>query len=265
MKRIISASYKDDTPAFHSEEFFDAYNKGYIFIPSKAGQRHISLKPEDVYAIVFWTKNPSDHFIHNMDSLRSPFYIQWTLTGYDKDIERNLPLKTDLVERFRAVSALLGPNRVIWRYDPIFVSDKYSVRWHKLAFEQLCEHLEGATTKVVISFMDEYNKIADLVKKGVMRAPTREEVYELSAFMAETATKHHMTVQTCSEQDYDLTAYGIHEAPCIDADFIEKEFGITVPEELKKSNSFRRCLCAVNTDIGQYHRCLHGCEYCYAK
>lgn len=265
MKRIISASYKDDTPAFQSEAFFESLEKGYIQIPTKAGLSRISLKPEDVYAIVFWTKNPSDHFIANMRKIQSPWYIQWTITGYNKEIEPNVPDKGKVIENFRRVSGLLGPERTMLRYDPIFISDKYSVEYHKKAFARLCSLLHGYTKRCTISFLDEYGKITPLVKAGIMRAPTLDEVNSLAEDMAKEAALHDITVQTCSEGQYDLTRFGIREAPCVDAAFIEEQFGITLPDSVKSPNSFRRCLCAVNTDIGQYHRCKHDCSYCYAK
>ena len=266
MKRIISVSYKDDTPAFKSEEFFnDLLRKGFREIPSKLGIQHISLKPEDVYCFVFWTKNPSDHFLTNMRFIKSPFYMQWTITGYDKEIEPNIPRKSEVIKNFRYISAVLGVNRVMWRYDPIFISDKYSVEYHKRAFANLCSQLHGYTTRCTISFMDEYGKIAPLVKAGIMRAPTLEEINSLAADMAQEAALHGITIQTCSEGKYDLSAYGIHEGPCIDADLIEKLTGEPLPENIKTPNSFRRCRCAVNTDIGSYHSCKHGCKYCYAQ
>ena len=265
MKRIISASYKDDTPAFQSEAFFEALKNGYIQIPTKAGLSRISLRPEDVYAIVFWTKNPSDHFIANINKIQSPWYIQWTITGYDKDIEPNVPDKSKVIENFRYISGVIGPKRTMWRYDPIFISGKYSVDYHKRAFARLCFLLHGYTERCTISFMDEYGKIAPLVKAGVMRAPTIDEINSLAEDMAKEAALHGITIQTCSEGQYDLTRFGIREAPCVDAAFIEEQFGITLPDSVKSPNSFRRCLCAVNTDIGQYHRCKHDCSYCYAK
>lgn len=265
MKRIISASYKDDTPAFQSEEFFDNYAKGYADVTTKAGTGRVSLRPEDVYCFVFWTKNPSDHFIAHIRHLQSPFYLQWTVTGYGKSIEPNVPDKHEVVNRFKAVAGMIGAKRVVWRYDPIFIGGSYTLEYHKRAFSSLCTLLEGYTQRCVISFMDEYGKIKSLVDAGVLRAPTDAEVYELSRFIGETARKHGITVQTCSERQYDLTPYGIQEAPCIDAGFIEREFGITLPASVKTPNSFRRCLCAVNTDIGAYHRCKHDCAYCYAK
>lgn len=265
MKRIISASYKDDTPAFQSEEFFAALKRGYVLNNGRFGTQRIYLGPDDVYAFCFWTKNPSKHFIENMSRIKSPFYFQWTITSYDKHIEPNVPSKWEVIENFRKISSLLGPERVIWRYDPIFISDKYSVKYHKIYFNILCDLLHRYTNKCVISFMDEYGKITDHVKNGTLRAPSYPEVMELSESIGRTAALYGISVQTCSEGKYDLSKYGILEKPCIDPDLIEKISGEKLPDSVRTPNSFRRCLCAVNTDIGQYHRCKHGCLYCYAK
>lgn len=277
-KRIISVSYKDDTPAFHSEEFFESYRKGLALVDTKYGRKAVSLRPEDVHCFVFWTKNPSDHFIkHALTELQSPWYMQWTITGYDKDMEPNVPDKATVIERFKKASLAINPHkdrddnepldprRIWWRYDPVLISGKYTVEWHKAKFAEMCRALEGYTSRCVVSFLDEYGKISSLVRFGALRAPTTAEVHELARSFGETAARHGITIQTCSEGQYDLTAYGIHEAPCIDAAFIEEEFGITLPQDIKTPGSFRRCQCAVNTDIGAYHRCRHDCKYCYAK
>ena len=265
MKRILSVSYKDDTPAFKSEEFFNDLKKGVREIPSKFGVQHISLKPEDVYCFVFWTKNPSDHFIDHMGDIRSPFYLQWTISGYGQDLETNLPHKNEVVERFIKVSKMIGPERMVWRYDPILINDTYTVKEHIKRFRYLCEKLAPYTTRCVISFMDEYGKIADRVEAGEMRAPTLEEIHSISREFASIAELCEITIQTCSEGKYDLSAYGIHEGACIDPELIEELTGETLPQNLKTPNSFRRCRCAVNTDIGAYHSCKHGCKYCYAQ
>ena len=265
MKRIISASYKDDTPAFKSEEFFNDLKRGFREIPSKFGIQRISLKPEDVYCFVFWTKNPSDHFIAHMADIKSPFYIQWSITGYDQDIEANLPSKKDVMNKFIAISKMLGKERTVWRYDPILISGKYTVQEHILRFRNMCDKLKEYTTHCVISFMDEYGKILDKVYAGEMRAPSLNEVQTISKAFGEIAKEAGITIQTCSEGQYDLSAYGIHEGPCIDPELVEKLSGETLPDKVKTPNSFRRCRCAVNTDIGSYHTCKHGCKYCYAQ
>ncbi len=264
-KRIISASYREDIPAFRSEEFFSDLERGYTFIQTKAGRMRISLLPEDVYCFVFWTKNPSDHFIEHMKDIKVPFYIQWTVTPYGKDIEPNVPGLFELLMRFEEVSKAVGPERVIWRYDPICMSREMTVKWHCQTFESMCRMFEGLTHKCVISFMDGYGKISDVLRKGILRIPGGEEVLDIAKSFGKTAAKHGLTVQTCSEGQYDLTAFGIREAPCVDPVLIERLTGETLPARIKTPGSFRPCQCAVNTDIGSYHQCKHGCIYCYAK
>lgn len=265
MKRIISCSYKDDTPAFFSEEFFRNYSRGFAMINTKHGPKAVSLKPADVACIVFWTKNPSDHFLQNMKTLRVPFYIQWTISGYEKDLEPKVPDKEEIVARFKQAVRTIGPNRVWWRYDPILISDKYTVEYHKKKFMELTEALTGYTTHCVISFLDEYGKIQNEIKAGAMRAPAITEIKDMAAHFSRMAAAAGITVQTCSEGQYDLSGYDIMEAPCVDAKFIEEEFGLRLDPSIKAPSSFRRCKCAVNTDIGTYHRCRHDCKYCYAK
>lgn len=267
MKRIISASYKDDTPAFKSEEFFRDLKKGFRLLPGRFGTSKISLLPEDVYCFIFWTKNPSDHFFKHLNEIKSPFYVQWTISGYDNDLETKLPKKDEIVDRFILLSRLLGPERVIWRYDPILINDKYTIEEHILRFRKFYKKLVPFTTRCVISFMDEYGKIAPLVKAREMRAPSLNEIQAITKAFSDivAADGNLITIQTCSEGKYDLSAYGVHEGACIDAELIERITGNTLPEEIKKANSFRRCNCAINTDIGSYHTCKHGCKYCYAQ
>lgn len=263
MKQIISASYKDDTPAFQSEEFFDALSKGR----TASG---ISLGPEDVACIVFWTKNPCDHFLehlHILDDMGIPYYIQWTISSYAKDIEPQVPRKAEVIERFRRLSRTIGADRIIWRYDPILINDTYTVAYHKKWFGHLCSNLKGYTHRCVVSFLDEYGKLKN--SRIPMRAPNQAEILDICSGIAPVAAGCGITIQTCAERDIvascNLETFGIHEAPCIDAAFIEQRFGIRLDDSIKQPDSFRRCLCARNTDIGQYRRCRHNCAYCYAN
>lgn len=257
-------SYKDDTPAFYAEEFFADYRKGSRTLNTRYGTRTVSLRPEDVFCLVFWTKNPSDYFFAHLGELRSPFYVQWTITGYGKDLEASVPDKDLVMERFKELSRRLGARRVIWRYDPIAITPAYDVAWHKARFAQMAATLDGYTDRCVISFLDTYGKINEQCRRTGMRPPTTAEIDELCESIASTAHLHGMTVQTCAERKYDLRRFGIHEGACVDAPYIEDVLGVRLPDYVKQPGSFRPCLCAVNTDIGSYHRCRHGCKYCYA-
>lgn len=266
MKKIISVSYKDDTPAFFAEEFFADLKKGCRNIKNQYGNFNISLKPNDVYCFIFWTKNCSDYFIEHLSDIPSPFYIQWTIDGYGKDMEPNVPDKHEVLERFKKVSNIVGKNRIVWRYDPILMSDRYTVEYHIRAFSKMCEILKGYTNKCIISFFDEYEKIRNEINAGIMRKPTNEEIGLICGAFSKIAKENGIKIQTCSEQQYDLSQYDIYETPCVDGDYIEQEFGIKLPESVKHPKEhFRKCLCSKNTDIGSYHRCKHDCKFCYAK
>ena len=230
----------------------------------------LKLDGESVDAIVFWTKNarPMLDRLHMIDELGIPYYFQFTITPYGKDAEPGLPSsKTPLIDTFKVLSQKLGPDRVIWRYDPIFLDDdKYSLDFHKRAFERCAGLLTGSTNRAVISFLDmDYNNTKSINSMGV-RDGSDEEKNALAAFMASIAEECGISLETCAE-GIDLEALGIRHGCCIDADLIEKISGrIIIPKWRKKDSAQRPlCGCISSYDIGAYNTCLHGCSYCYAN
>lgn len=127
--------------------------------------------------------------------------------------------------------------------------------------------LHGKTKRVVISFADIYKKtmrnldaLNELVYSDIIKS--NDELFELSSFIVETASKHGMEVETCSE-DIELSKIGIGHGKCIDDEILKREFGIVVPSA-KDVGQREACGCIKSIDIGQYNTCLHGCSYCYA-
>lgn len=60
MSLIVSASRRTDIPAFYAEWFMSRIHEQYCTVPNPFNRNQVSrvsLKPEDVDAIVFWTKN----------------------------------------------------------------------------------------------------------------------------------------------------------------------------------------------------------------
>jgi spore photoproduct lyase len=83
------------------------------------------------------------------------FYFHFTLTPYGQDIEGAvLPSKDELIQTFIQLSKKIGKEKVIWRYDPILLTDKIDIDFHKTEFLKLAESLQGYTDKCVISFID---------------------------------------------------------------------------------------------------------------
>ena len=149
---IISASRRTDIPAFYSEWLLRRLDEGHVLVPNPWNPNqlgHIGLSSENVDCIVFWTKNPAPMLekLKQIDRLGYRYYFTFTITGYDIDLERNLPPKNERMNTFRKLSEHLGPKRVDWRFDPIIVNDRYSVQWHLDTFGEICRKIGSYTER----------------------------------------------------------------------------------------------------------------------
>ena len=257
---ILSASRRTDIPAFYTPWLINRFKEGYVitrnpFNPNQVSK--ISLSPELVDCIVFWTKDPGP-MLQSLEWLdRYHYYFQFTLTPYDKSIEPSLRDKRDLLETFVTLSKRLGKERVLWRYDPILLRGKYTLAYHKQAFQRMCEKLCRYTETVTFSFIDCYKKI-----KTDLRALEKEEILELGQFLGKIGREYGLKVRTCCEA-VDLSEYGIQKGRCIDPGLIERICGGRL-EISRDKNQRPACGCCESIDIGAYDTCLHGCAYCYA-
>ena len=264
---IISASRRTDIPALYADWFFRRIREGYVYVRNPMNPRRvseISLSPDVVDGIVFWTKNPTP-MLDRLDALREyPFYFQFTLTPYGCDVERNVPSKNDvLIPAFLTLSSRIGKERVVWRYDPILFSEKYSLEYHKKYFRLLCSRLAAYTEKCTVSFLDIYKNIRRSTDSLGLRPPTDGERDELAGYLGEIAAVHGLTMDTCAEEA-DLSRYGIGHASCIDAARLERISGVRLDIGRDK-NQRPACGCASAMDIGAYNTCTNGCAYCYAN
>ena len=263
---IISASRRTDIPAFYAEWFFNRINEGFVLVrnPMNNSQiRTVSLTPEHVDCIVFWTKNPQA-IIPRLDTLDTfHYYFQFTLNPYERDIEPGLPDKTEIMDTFKRLSGKLGAHRVIWRYDPILLNEHYTVPYHIEHFGSMAHALRGYTEKVTISFIDFYSKIESNMSKLKIGKINLEIQRGLAQQLAAIAHENSLVIDTCAE-DIELSQYGITRAKCIDGALVEKITGHSI--NAKKDKSQRpECGCAASVDIGAYNTCRHGCLYCYAN
>lgn len=264
---ILSASRRTDIPNYYSEWFFNRIKAGYVDVRNPMNHHQISrvpLSPEVVDCVVFWTKNPGP-MLERLGELGGlPYYIQFTLTGYGRDMEPNLPdKKTVLIPLFQQLSRVIGSERVIWRYDPILVSQRYPVEYHLRAFREIARFLEGYTDQVVISFLDYYVKIKKTMNEMGVRELADGEIRAMAAEMARTAADHGMEIVTCAE-NIDLADCGVRHGSCIDAVLIERIVGMPLKVGSDK-NQRDACGCVESIDIGMYHTCRNGCRYCYAN
>ncbi|HIU63689.1 MAG TPA: DUF1848 domain-containing protein [Candidatus Avacidaminococcus intestinavium] len=269
---IISASRRTDIPAFYSAWFMRRLEAEYCTVVNPFNHKqisYVSLKPEDVDAIVFWTRNakPLLPYLTTLNTKKIPYYFQYTITGYPKILESNTPDLNEAITTFQILSEQIGADRVIWRYDPICQTNITDCEWHIKQFTYLAQALRGKTKRVIISIVDNYRKAEQnfraLATQGiVLEKPSLEEIGLLMQTLAKIAQENNIEIFSCAER-LDLTPYGIKPGKCIDDVYLKKVFGISVKQNKDKGQR-PECGCIQSKDIGAYDTCLHGCTYCYA-
>ena len=262
---ILSVSRKTDIPAYHFDWFLQRVKEGYVINRNPMFPEQLyktPIHPSSCDCIVFWTKNAIPA-THKLDALSEyQYYFQYTITGYGADIESNLPDKKLIRENFRELSDKIGPMKMIWRYDPILFTDKYTSEWHLQTFQKIASELKGKTEKCVISFLDAYNNCAEINKKLGVYYLGREELIAFSKQLAEIGKENGMIIASCAEK-IDLQECGIEHNSCIDKTLIERIVG--KPFSLSSDKGQREaCGCVQSLDIGTYNTCKNGCVYCYA-
>lgn len=261
---ILNTGLRTDVPAFFAPWFVNRLKEGFVLVRSPYAPHSVTryrIDPEVVDVIGFCTKNPQPMLAH-MDLLR-PYGQYWyvTITPYGRDIEPRVPPKEQVMEDFIRLSRIVGPDAVGWRYDPIFVSEKYSVERHLMEFERMAARLEGATHTCVISFIDLYEKVKRNFPEA--REVSREDRLALGREMVRIAGKHGMVIRPCAEGD-ELAACGADPSGCMTMAVYEKAIGAKLhPPRIKPAR--KECACHLSADIGAYHTCMHLCRYCYAN
>jgi len=271
---IISASRRTDIPAFYADWFLRRLEAGYCQVANPFNSRQVrsvSLRPEDVDAVVFWTKyaGPLRARLDELDASGIPYYFLYTLTRYGRVLEPRVPPPGKLVEDFLALSRQIGPERVIWRYDPIIVSREFSPDRHLEVFAELAAALQGATRRVIISFVDYYAKtrknLAGYLRQygPTVERPEQEPWFErFITSLASMCTEFDLEIRSCAETR-PMERFGVRNGKCIDNEYIRQTLGVEVPGR-KDPGQRGACGCVTSVDIGAYDTCVHGCRYCYA-
>lgn len=263
---ILSVSRRTDIPACYSEWFFHRLKEQSVLVRNPVNPHQVSrinLSPEVIDGIVFWTKNPVPMFPRLKELEKYYFYFQFTLTAYGPEVERNLPSKNRvLIPAFQQLSNMIGRERVVWRYDPIFFGETYTMEYHCRYFEVLASKLAPYTEKCTISFLDFYQNTERSMKPLHIRPAAVKQQIELVERFARIAQKYGLYLDTCAES-CDFTRFGVSHASCIDKERFERIGQYRLDIE-KDKNQRDGCGCAASIDIGAYDTCKNGCLYCYA-
>lgn len=306
---IISASRSTDIPAFFSKWLFSRIEKGYCtwYNPfNKSVPYYISFKNAKVF--VFWSKNPEPiiPFLGKLDERGIHYYFQYTLNDYEKEgIEPGIPKLDKRIETFKKLSGIVGKEKVIWRFDPLILSEEITVRELLKKIWCIGNQIKGCTEKLVFSFADisVYKKVQNnlirestkFTKDNLSTAEFSEQNIEefvigLNKIRNEWSKEGwDIKIATCSEK-VDLKKYDIEHNKCIDGELMARLFTKDVDlmhflsygklpdksillfdkqlcgvKNMKDSGQRAECGCIFSKDIGMYDTCKHHCFYCYAN
>lgn len=261
---ILNTGSRTDIPAYYSDWFYHRIKEGYILVRNPYYPLQITkylLDPEVIDIIVFCTKNPFPML--DRISLLSAFDTFWfvTITPYEKEIEPYVPPKEQVINSFQRLSGLVGKKRMSWRYDPIFITDKYSTDYHIEQFGYMAKELSGYTDQCVVSFIDLYEKTKRNFS-GVRNVTDHEQEQLITAF-SEIAKDNDLQIHLCCENK-DLVRENVDADGCLSKNVLEESLGCKLDVPNKKM-ARSECSCLLGADIGAYNTCGHGCLYCYAN
>lgn len=274
--RVISASRRTDIPAFYSRWLLERLRDGFChWINPFGGQVYrTSLAADDVIALVFWTRDPRPLLgrLEELDALGfgGRYYFHLTLTAYPRSLEPFVADADALLPAVRGLSSALGPARLIWRYDPILLTDggPFTPEWHVRQFERLAAALDGLVDSCNFSFATYYAKTSrrlDRVARSLgvsfLAEPGLELRLQLVDALASIARGHGIRMCSCCGPD--LVPAGVGRGHCVDAVLLQ---ALRPDLDLRLAAAPTRtdCGCVESTDIGAFDTCLFGCEYCYA-
>lgn len=269
MRQIISASRRTDIPAFYPDWFIRRLKAGAVFVKNPYGGQiyEVSLRREDVHSIVFWSKNyaPLISRLGEVEKTTGNLYFHFTITGLPKEIERNTPPVEEAVSDFIYLAERHSPSRMVWRFDPVCITDKLPFAFHEEMFERIAERLEGNCTRCCISFVKKYTKVlvnfrsrSDHVLVDVPGDLQRSHAARLSGI----AAGHGIGLYECSNDH--LLSPSVRKASCINGEELSglfDDYDLSSPAAPSRNG----CACTKSRDIGAYDTCPHGCLYCYAN
>lgn len=260
---ILNSGTRTDIPAFFHKWYLNRINEGFVLSRNPFNQDiyRYNINPKTVDCLCFCSKNPKP-LVRNLDKLDD--YNQFwfvTITPYGKDIEVNVPDFKKVIKTFKELSDYLGSNCVSWRYDPIFITEKYSLDFHIDRFEEMASELSGYTNDCTISFIDLYKKVLRNFPQA--QEVTTDERLVIGENFAKIAERYGIQMKTCVEGTL-LDQFGFDSSGCMTQQVIENAIGnnLKIPKGKYRN---RECNCIFGRDIGAYNTCMHGCRYCYAN
>lgn len=262
---ILNTGARTDTVQFYSEWLLNRFAEGYVLsrnplFPNKVTRYELS--PDKIDCVVFCSKNyaPILPRLHEITDL-FPTYFHYTITAYEKDIEPGVPSIDESIDILRKLASLVGKKRIAWRYDPVLLTDRYTVQTHRETFSYMAEKIAPYADRCIFSFVEMYKKLETNMPE--LLPLTDEDKDAFAQSLGSTAARFNLPIQTCGTNG-DYSRYGICPSGCMTLEMLGATNGL-VFRDLKHKGLRAGCHCIESRDIGAYDTCLNGCKYCYAN
>lgn len=261
---IISCGQRTDIVQYYSQWLLNRFREGYVLVRNPFYPQAVTryeLDPSVVDCVLFCSKNYAP-FLPYYQKIADRFhtYFYYTITAYGRDIEPRVPSIDESIDTLIALSRMAGKQRVVWRYSPIFLNEKYTREEVLETFRYITDRVSPYVDRCIFEFVDLYEKLK--VNMPELRPVSREDQIWLMKGMGDISARYGMILQNCAT-DEDDSMYGIQPAGCTDLSVIGRANGI-VFKPMKAKGMRPHCHCAETHDIGAYNTCPNGCRYCYA-
>lgn len=262
---IINTGGRTDTVQYYAKWLLKRFEEGYVLsrnplFPNKVSR--YELTPEKVDCIQFCSKN-YEPILTDLSKITDRFntYFHYTITAYGPDIEPGVPSIEKSIEILKRLSAVTGKQRIAWRYDPVLLTDKYTVQTHMKTFSYMAKEIAPYVDRCIFSFVEMYKKLEMNMPELIPMTGKDKDV--LAKSFGETAKSNNLYIQTCGTNG-DYLHYGIYPSGCMTLEIMGNANGISF-KDLKHKGTRQGCHCIESRDIGAYDTCLNGCKYCYAN
>ena len=262
---IINTGARTDTAQWYAPWLQRRFEEGFAFVRNPLFPHKVTryeLDPTVVDCVLFCSKNYAP-FLPALPAITARFntYFHYTITAYGRDMEPLVPSLSDSVETLLDLERLVGARRICWRYDPVLLSEVYTIERHLETFDYLCGRLAGHVDRCIFSFVEMYQKLQQNFPELSPIGP--EDRDTLACGLGGIATEHGIPIQTCGNNGL-WPQYGIGASGCTTLDMLGAANGITF-RTLKHKGQRAGCGCFESRDIGAYDSCPNGCRYCYAN
>lgn len=160
---ILNTGGRTDTVQYYTPWLLKRFEAGFVYsrnplFPNKVTR--YELLPDKVDGIQFCSKD-YEPILEHLPAIIVRFntYFHYTITAYGKDVEPGVPSIAKSMDTLKRLSAIVGKQRVAWRYDPLLLTEKYTIGLHLQTFEQMARELSPYVDRCIFSFVEMYKKL----------------------------------------------------------------------------------------------------------